>query len=118
MKDLSFDDFIKACVEVLEKLNKDERDAVGLILLKIDEVSKKSIELGELILKKYPSLLSGDKDNQIILNISDLSEEEMKLITEYNSYCDQETTLIGMLPSKHMRDLFGIPPKITLKPYN
>ena len=118
MKDFSLDDFIKACIEILGKLNKDERNAVGLILLKIEEVSKKSVELGELILNKYPSLLSEDEDNQIILNTSDLSGEERKLIMEYNSYCDQETTLIGMLPSKQMRDLFGIPPKITLKPYN
>jgi len=94
--------------EAMKDLKPEEKMAVGVIIKKIAELSMTSIAIGELLSAKCPELFEEGAE------IGELNDEVRKLIDEYNITSDQETTLIGMLPSQAMRDTFGIPPKINL----
>lgn len=94
--------------EAMKDLKPEEKMAVGVIIKKISELSMTSIAIGELLRVKCPELFEEGAE------IGELNDEVRKLIDEYNITSDQETTLIGMLPSQAMRDTFVIPPKINL----
>lgn len=94
--------------EAMKDLKPEEKMAVGVIIKKISELSMTSIAIGELLKIKCPELFEDG------VEIGELDNEVKKLIDEYNIISDQETTLIGMLPSQAMRDTFGTPPKINL----
>ena len=94
--------------EAVKDLKPEEKMAVAAILKKISDLSLTSIAIGELLSLKCPELFESG------VVPSELDDEVRGLIDEYNIASDQEITLIGMLPSKEMRDIFGTPPKISI----